>query len=341
VSAERRPTIVRRGSGRIRRPVTASDFSFTEQSPDEHGFAHIFRDDITPILRRHEENRRVMRNKALLRIGALVLIGAGAGAGGFALDWGGPGFILPVLCAFAAIAVYAYYQSAWRAALSAEVMPILCNFLGNMEYGGPTLSANEFEDLGVVPSHTSASLEDTVTGAHNGLGYTLTEAKLTYRTRSSKGRSSTRTVFKGLMMRIELAEAVPEITFARDRGELVNRISETLSSTRRGREKIDTGDGAFQQYYEVYSADPAAARRFITPRLTAGLLEIAQAETGRERYVAAATRGRGFYLAIPRTDDFLGMGSFLRPLTVAEDDFHNCLADLALPRRVIEALGGG
>ena len=54
-----------------------------------------------------------------------------------------------------------------------------------------------------------------------------------------------------------------------------------------------------------------------------------------------ATRGRGFYLAIPRSDDFLALGSLLRPLNVAEDDIHQCLADLALPRRVIEALGGG
>jgi hypothetical protein len=70
-------------------------------------------------------------------------------------------------------------------------------------------------------------------------------------------------------------------------------------------------------------------------------LEIARAETGRERYVAAATRGRGFYLAIPRSGDFLALGSLFRPLNVAENDIHQCLADLALPRRVIEALGGG
>ena len=94
-----------------------------------------------------------------------------------------------------------------------------------------------------------------------------------------------------------------------------------------------------RSFYETYADDPAAARRFITPRLTGGLLEIARGETGRERYVAAATRGRGFYLAIPRTDDFLALGSLFRPLTVAEDDIHQCLADLALPRRVIEALG--
>ena len=81
------------------------------------------------------------------------------------------------------------------------------------------------------------------------------------------------------------------------------------------------------------------ARRFITPSLTAGLLEIACGETGSARYVTAATRRRGFYLAIPRSGDFLALGALFRSLNVAEDDFHQCLADLALPRRVIEALG--
>jgi len=171
--------------------------------------------------------------------------------------------------------------------------------------------------------------------------FTLTEARLTTRTRSSKGRTRTTTVFRGLLIRIDLAGDAPGIYFARDRGGIVNRLSEAFSPVRRGREKIDTGAADFEALYETYTDDPAAARRFITRRLTDGLLEIARAETGAERYVAAATRGRGFYLAIPRTGDFLALGSLFRPLNVAEDDFHQCLADLALPRRVIEALGPG
>ena len=147
--------------------------------------------------------------------------------------------------------------------------------------------------------------------------------------------------FRGLLIRIELAGEAPDIYFARDRGGLANRLSEAFSPVRQGRERIEAGSPDFEALYETYASDPAAARRFITPRLTDGLLEIAQGETGRTRYVAAATRGRGFYLAIPRRDDFLALGSLFRPLTVAEDDFHQCLADLALPQRVIEALGPG
>ena len=338
---ERRPTIQRRSSGRIRRRVTADDFSFTEQAPFEQGFAQVFRDRIAPILRHHEGLRIQMRGKAVTGIGVCGLLGAGGGAAAYVQGWEAATFIAPFLGVIGAFVSYGYYQSKWSSGLSSEVIPVLCDFLGGMTYGGPALSPGEFEELGVVPYHSGSSLDDTVNGIHNGLDYTLTEAKLTIRRSSGKGRSRTTTVFKGLMIRIEMAEEVPQITFARDRGGFANRISEAFSDVRKGRENIETCFPDFEQHYEAYSADPIAARQFITPRLAEGLLEIAQIETGHERYIAAATRGRGFYLAIPRNDDFLGLGSLFRPLTVAEDDFHDCLADLTLPRRVIDALGGG
>jgi hypothetical protein len=341
--SERRPTVQRSSTGRIRRRVTADDFSFTEQAPFEQGFAHVFRDRITPILRHHEGLRIRMRTRALAGIGVCALLGAGGGALSYMQGWEAATYIAPFLGVIGAFVSYGYYQSKWSSGLSSEVIPVLCDFLGQMTYGGHRLSPAEFEELGVVPYHTSSALDDTVNGTHHGLGYTLTEAKLTTRTRTrtSKGRSRTQTVFKGLIIRIELAEEVPGIFFARDRGGLVNRLSEAFSPVRQGREKIVTDFPEFEEHYESYSDDPTAAHQFITARLTAGLLEIAQVETGHERYIAAATRGRGFYLAIPRNDDFLGLGSLFRPLTVAEDDFHDCLADLALPRRVIETLGGG
>ena len=63
-SGKRRRTIVRRASSRVAREIAASTFSFTERTPLEHGFAHVFRDRIVPILRRQETRRQAMRGKA-------------------------------------------------------------------------------------------------------------------------------------------------------------------------------------------------------------------------------------------------------------------------------------
>ena len=169
---ERRPTVQRRSAGRIRRRVTADDFSFTEQSPLERGFAHVFRDKITPVLRHYEKLRIQMRGKAMVGIGASGLAGAGGGAAAYMQGWETATFIAPVLGIIGAIGSFGYFQSKWSSGLSSEVIPILCDFLGEMTHGGPALSPGEFEDLGVVPYHTGSSLDDTVTGTHNGLGYT-------------------------------------------------------------------------------------------------------------------------------------------------------------------------
>jgi hypothetical protein len=341
VSGDRTPTVRRRSAGRIRHKVTEDDFEFTEQGPLERGFALVFRRQITPILRHHEGLRKEMRRKAVTGIGAAGVVGAGGGAGSYSLGWEDAAFIAPFLGIAGGFGAYSHYQSKWSKGLSSEVVPILCEFLGEMEYGGTALSPSEFEELGVAPYHSGSTLDDTVNGTHNGLAYTLTEAKLTKRTSGSKGRTRTKTVFRGLLIRIELAEEVPSIFFARDRGGFLNDLSEKFSSQRQDRQKIETGDARFEAIYETYTDDPAGARDFLTARLTSGLLEVASTETGRERYIAAATRGRGFYLAIPRSDDFLKLSSLFRALTFAEDDFHDCIADLDLPRRVIDALGGG
>ncbi len=74
MSRERRPAVQRRGSGRIRRDVTADDFDFTEETPLEQGFAHVFRDRIVPVLRRQETQRREMRGKAMMWIAASARI---------------------------------------------------------------------------------------------------------------------------------------------------------------------------------------------------------------------------------------------------------------------------
>ncbi len=80
-SGPRRRTVLRRGSGRIKRdiPLLASAFSFTERTPLEHGFAHVFRDRIVPVLRRQEKSRQEMRGQAMTWIAAAALAGA-AGA---------------------------------------------------------------------------------------------------------------------------------------------------------------------------------------------------------------------------------------------------------------------
>ncbi|MEM9140987.1 MAG: DUF3137 domain-containing protein, partial [Pseudomonadota bacterium] len=308
-------------------------YSFTEQAPYEQGFARVFQDRIAPILDGHEQERLKMRKKALMGMGAGGTVGVGSAGGGIAVEseYGIFGAVIGGIGAFGA---KSYFEGQWRAGLGGEVLPILCEFLGEMSYGDQRINLSEFSNVGVLPNYDRSHLEDPVAGTHDGLNWAMTEAKLEKRTRDSKGRTKTTTVFRGLLFKIQINGPAPRIFFGRDRGGTLNWLSETFSSSRRGLEKVHVPDPAFEDIYETYSDNPTAALQFIDGRLTSGLLEVAKTESGK-KYISCAMEGDGLYLAMPRSSDFLGLGSLFRPLTTIDKDLHEALADLTMPGRVI------
>lgn len=313
-------------------------YSFTETDALEAGFERVFHDRVVPILERYEATRQGFRKKALRGMGVSGVVGVGGIGGGigyestFGLFAGGAG-------ALGAFGVKAYFEHQWKGGMGDEILPILCDFLGQMSYGHQNIRLDDFLRLGVIPSYDNSDLEDPVTGQHDGIDWALTEAHLKSRTRDSKGRNRTTTVFRGLLFRIGIQGPAPRIFFGRDRGGALNWLSETFSPSRSGLEKIEIPDPEFERVYETYTSDPAAAQAYIDHRLTAGLMEVARIEGGKS-YLACAMEGDALYLALPRSGDFLGLGSLFRPLTTVENDLHKALSDLDLPSRVIDRLRG-
>lgn len=313
-------------------------FKFTEQAEHEQGFAQIFDERIVPILRAHERTRKEYRKKAMMGMGAGGTFGVGSVGGGVAMEsefalFGG---------AFGGAVAWGakkYFENKWRAGLGGEVLPILCEFLGEMEYGKQGIELSKFSRLGLIPSYDEATREDPVSGEHDGLGWSMTEARLRTKSRDSKGNTRTSTVFRGLLFRIDIKGPAPRIFFGRDRGGALNWLSETFSASRKGMEKVQIDDPDFERIYETYSDSPGAAQRFIDANLTAGLLEIARSEAGKS-YIACGMEGDGLYLALPRKGDFLGLGSLFRPLHTVDADLHEALSDLSMPARVIDRLRG-
>ncbi|GMG83781.1 hypothetical protein LNKW23_29950 [Paralimibaculum aggregatum] len=315
------------------------EYSFTEQSPLEEGFEAVFHERIVPILERHEAERLTLKRKAQMWMGGTGVAGLG-GAGAAAGFENVPVAITAAVAGgIGAFASRAVYQQRWKSGLGSELLPILCEFLGEMRYGDARINIGTFERLGVVPGHDSARTEDHVAGNHKGLDWALAEAHLKSRTRDSKGRTKTTTVFRGLVFQIAVVQPAPRIYFAKDRGSMFNWVSETFSGTRKGMEKLEIPDEEFEATYEVYSDDIAAARDYIGPGVIEGLKTLARNEAKRS-YIAAAFEGDWFYLALPRSGDFLSLGSLFRPTTDIEQDLHNALWDLDLPRRAIDVITG-
>lgn len=325
-------------SGDMNRGHGMGTYSFTEQGLHDRGFAQVFHDRIVPILERYEAERQGYKKKALMGMGGSGLLGAG-GFGTTVADYGNAGFVVGGFGVMGVIGVRAYFEGKWKGGLGGEVLPILCEFLGEMEYGQQRIDLGAFSRVGVLPGYDSSNLEDPVTGSHDGLDWAMTEVTLKKRSRDSKGRTRTSTVFRGLLFEIQINGPAPRIYFGRDRGGMLNWISESLSSSRAGLEKIEIDDPEFENIYETYTSNPHAARQFIDANLTRGLLEVADIVSGKS-YISCAMEGHSFYLALPRKGDFLGLGSLFKPLTTVENDLHDALADLTLPSRVIDKLRG-
>ncbi|MEM1299183.1 MAG: DUF3137 domain-containing protein [Pseudomonadota bacterium] len=314
-----------------------SSYAFTETAPYEQGFGKVFQSRIVPILEDHEQRRKEYRKKAMTWMGSSGVVGVGGIGGGVNYD-SMLGLIAGGFGATGAFIAKAYFEKQWQQGLGGEILPILCGFLGGMEYGDRRISLSDFVRVGIVPNHNVSTLEDQVTGEHDGLGWSMIEATLKNRTKTSKG-TRTSTVFRGLLFEIQIHGPAPRIFFGKDRGGLLNWSSELLSGSRRGLEKIDVGDAEFRSIYETYTSDPHAARAYIDDRLTSGLMEVARSEAGKS-FIACAMEGDSLYLALPRRGDFLGLGSLFKPLTSVERDLHEALADLTMPGRVIDHLRG-
>ncbi len=328
-----------------------SRFRFIERAPHEQGFAAVFEREVVPILERQEEARAAAlgrrdhwRGKVLKYGLPVVLVLAALSAWAFLSGWIVAGAITAFFAVFSVMAagmVYfvigRYHEKMWSQGMATEVLPIVCDFLGDVAYGDANIRPGTFRELGIVPSFSIDRVYDPVSGTHGGLRFDLAEVVLQRKTSGSNNQTRYVTAFRGLLMTIALEAPAPTIIFTRDRGGVGNWLKDTFSAGKHTRIEID--DPEFEAAYETFAEDPDAARAYITTGLTRGLLAVAQDEAQRD-VVAAALKDRTLYLAIPRKEDFLNVGKLNAPMDTEGEIFHRFLSDLTLPRRVIDALRG-
>ncbi|MEM9045967.1 MAG: DUF3137 domain-containing protein [Pseudomonadota bacterium] len=312
-----------------------SEFSFTEQTEVERGFKPVFQKKIVPILKKREIEHIRRRRNLFVGAGGVAAFGVLAGllvvfSAGIA-----KGVAVGIVCLMVASMIAAYQQMKWRKGLGTEILPIMAEFLGDMIYGREEIALCEFEDRGVVPQFSKSEIEDAMAGSHKGLKWAMAEATLA----TKRGtRSGQRTVFKGLLMKIEIFGPSPRILMV-PRGHAAGEwLGELFSSTRKKTERFETGIERFDAEVACYSKETDQARSFIDDHFAAGLLELGRSVSSRP--VAAAMEGQWLYLAIPHSRNLLSFGSLWTPVQEIEADLHKVFEELTLPRRIIDLLSG-
>ncbi|MEM8790243.1 MAG: DUF3137 domain-containing protein [Pseudomonadota bacterium] len=312
------------------------EYAFTERGEVERGFAEVFHQKIVPILKNRETEQIRRRRNLIVGAGGIGSFGVLAGfLVGMAQADTSNGFVIAAVGLVAAFGIAGYQQSKWRDGLGSEILPIVARFLGDMVYGREEISLHDFDDRGLLPRYTISELEDPIAGEHKGLSWAAVEARLSVRRGRRGGR---RTVFRGLLMRIEIFGPAPQILMVPRGSAALTWLSELFSSTRDSDQRLETGIAPFDARVITYARDPEAARGFVNERFAFGLLEIGRSISTRP--VAAGMQGKWLYLAIPHRRDFLSLGSLWTPVQRIEEDLHRVIEELTLPRRVIDMLSG-
>ncbi len=76
----------------------------------------------------------------------------------------------------------------------------------------------------------------------------------------------------------------------------------------------------------------------MTSAFGGALLDISCQQHGEERYLAAAFDGERLFLVLEPQHDFMSLGSFDSSPDEFEENLHQALADLMIPRRIIDRL---
>ncbi|UOA28145.1 DUF3137 domain-containing protein [Pseudosulfitobacter sp. DSM 107133] len=316
-------------------------FTFTERAEYERGFAAIYDHKIAPFLREQEVARQaaIRRSRIWIRLiaGCSVVLAVLA----FRLD---P--FLPIFPIFAggsvALLVYLTRGEKVQAEVTQFIRPVISDFFEDMTFSvTPPEGAfpkERLAALGIVPVADKSSIGPEIAGNWRGISYRLTSVSFHNTHRDSDGKTKRTHLFGGIVLDIECLEEMPTVVFQPDLGGVLNAVLGWATRKNRPPYRFEFPDARVEEVFEVYTDDPEQARRLLHPEFGGKLLHFAQEYQASKSYIAAAFRGRHFYLAIDLPYQFMSFDVAGQPLSECENQIHKAMRDLMIPRRIIDML---
>ena len=200
-----------------------------------------------------------------------------------------------------------YYRIvAVRKEAKAQLMPALCEKIGlRYSIDPPGVAISPFKNLSIIPSYDKKKLEDQIIGKVDDIDFELLEAKLIQETRDSEGRTSSKTVFRGFLVRFDFHKNFHgQTVITKDHTFIGNFF--TGFGKRGDRVKLEDPD--FEDEFEVHSTDQVEARYLLTPRFMERLLSYTN-RPGVKKLQLAFKDG-SIYMAIKRSKNAFEGGSF-------------------------------
>lgn len=216
-------------------------------------FQEAFFKKISPRLSKYESERlRQFGYTRAVKIAALIIILVLV----FLTKQIDIGLILFICCIAGAVCFG--LKKKFENEIKQKIMPYVCKCLGDLKWKYAQCS---FEQLlcksGIIDRYNRVSYDDSFTGIYKDINYEICETSFYYKTGTGKN-SSTRTVFKGVMIKLDMNKSFTGNTVIRP---------DTLkhASPAANLKHTTLEDVVFEKKFDVFTDDEVEARYLITP----------------------------------------------------------------------------
>jgi hypothetical protein len=316
-------------------------FQFTEREEYEDGFSKVYDAKIAPYFREKEAERQAAIKRSYQWICVVGLVTIWLAWKAMKVD---P--ILPIFPIFfgGCTALYLYLSRLGKVQreMTSVLRPILCDFFPDMVYSdlhpGESFSVSRLRDLNIIPSSDQRRFGPSIAGRWRDTPYRLTKASFFNQRRDQDGDRKIVHLFSGIILEIECLIEMPTIVFYPDYGETMNSVYGWATRNNRPPHKMGFADPIVEDVFEIYTDDLEKAQVSLNQNFGLKLLDFSRKHQRAEKHIAAAFQGKKFYLAIDLPHDFMSFDVGSRPLSQANEAIHKALADLMIPRQVIDEL---
>lgn len=270
-------------------------------------FQEAFFKKISPGLSKYESERlRQFGYTRAVKIAALIIILVLV----FLTKQIDIGLILFICCIAGAVCFG--LKKKFENEIKQKIMPYVCKCLGDLKWKYAQCS---FEQLlcksGIIDRYNRVSYDDSFTGIYKNINYEICETSFYYTTGTGKN-SSTRTVFKGVMIKLDMNKSFTGNTVIRP---------DTLkhASPAANLKHTTLEDVVFEKKFDVFTDDEVEARYLITPSFMERLNNMKTAFSADR--VSCAFYDKYLLVGLHTSKDLFSIGSLKEPVNDGKQFF--------------------
>lgn len=270
-------------------------------------FQEAFFKKISPGLSKYESERlRQFGYTRAVKIAALIIILVLV----FLTKQIDIGLILFICCIAGAVCFG--LKKKFENEIKQKIMPYVCKCLGDLKWKYAQCS---FEQLlcksGIIDRYNRVSYDDSFTGIYKDINYEICETSFYYKTGTGKN-SSTRTVFKGVMIKLDMNKSFTGNTVIRP---------DTLkhASPAANLKHTTLEDVVFEKKFDVFTDDEVEARYLITPSFMERLNNMKTAFSADR--VSCAFYDKYLLVGLHTSKDLFSLCSLIKPVNDSKQFF--------------------